>query len=606
MTGPILSFRRGAVAFATYGRRLLLYCVRILRSRHVAVGVLLAFCATLGSAIWFHHVLEDDFEQRKVRHDSIEYLRDSLWLQHKLFGADADTLARHYAAITNKPGAELGCARVNSLFLSVQNAVVLQICNDDVQGVFWSNLLFFSLSVGLATYVVWRSAGIAPACAIAPALALIYDGAQIPTIMTEPMVGFWLVCLVSSAWATLRDSRAGMIALALSCLMATQYKAPLVPFCVLGAALLGARLGPTALSGRCGRKLSALVGLLVGVSLVIGVMIGTRRVMSSISDIPPDKITRSNAGYAFWMGSLPSAWTGAYAGRTSVATFNAMDSSECLEQLEVIRRYGIYYIPFRKALPLIWSNIVRDPLDRLACIAFRYTKLIGINPPASSFAMWIGALALLACLLAAFDRGNELLPWAVGLQGMLWIHAFSRYRGRDGGQIVVLIAVAACIGAAWIFRCALRLGRDGIAPRAMIPAWVRWPLVPLVVVPVMWMALVPDIRSGKPPALLRCDVTVIGDEADTLHVTATLDRAHIFTRFRSRHGCRVYRQTDSDGRVEFEIPLEAVGRLSKDNRVALEAWSKTGVRKGWYLLEYMASGEPGAGQTQPSESGRGE
>jgi hypothetical protein len=30
------------------------------------------------------------------------------------------------------------------------------------------------------------------------------------------------------------------------------------------------------------------------------------------------------------------------------------------------------------------------------------------------------------------------------------------------------------------------------------------------------------------------------------------------------------------------------------------------VRKGWYLLEYMASGEHSAVQTQPSESGRGE
>jgi len=332
---------------------------------------------------------------------------------------------------------------------------------------------------------------------------------------------------------------------------------------------------------------------------MIGVMVGTRQVMSRVFDIRADKITRSNAGYALWMGSLPSEWTGAYAGRTSVATFNAMDNPECLEQLQVIRSYGIYYIPFRKALPLIWSNIVRDPLDRLACITFRYTKLIGINPPASSFTMWIGALALLACLLAAFDRGCELLPWAVGLQGMLWIHAFSRYRGRDGDQIVVLISVAACIGAAWIARRALRLGRDSSGSRVMTPSWVRWPLLPLVVVPVLWMALVSDIRSGKPPALLRCHVSVIGEETDTLHVTATLDCAHIFTRFRSRHGCTVYRQTDSNGGIELEMPLEAVGPLSKDNRITLEAWSKTGVKKGWHLLEHMASGEHAAGPVQP-------
>ena len=606
MTGHILSFRRGAGAFASYGRRFLLQCARILRSRHVALAVLLAVCATLGSAIWFYSVLEDDFERRTVHHDSIEYLRDSLWLQHKLFAVEADTLAQRFAAATNRPGTPLGFARVNSLLFCLQNAIALQLCDGDVAGVFWSNLLFFSLSVGVATYVVSRGAGVAPACAIAPALALIYDGAQIPTIMTEPMVGFWLVCLVSGSWATLRGRRAGMIALALSCLAATQYKVALVPFCLLGAAVLGGRLGPRILSGRCGRKLSALVGLAVGIFLVIGVMIGTRHVMCRIFDIPASKITRSNAGYAFWMGSLPSAWTGAYSGRTSVATFNAMEDSECLEQLQLVRGHGVYYIPFRKALPLICSNVVRDPLDRVACIAFRYTKMIGINPPANSFTMWIGALALLACLLAAIGRGNELLPWAIGLQGMVWIHALSRYRGRDRDQIVVLIAVAACTGVAWVVRRALRAGRDATAPQVTTSAWVRWPLVPLVVVPVMWMAFVPDIRSGEPPALLRCDVTVIGDEADTLHVAAGFDCAHIFTRLRSRHGCTVYRQTGNDGQVEFEIPLKEIGPPSKENRITLEAWSKTGVKKGWHLLEYMVSGESGVEQAQPSEGSEGE
>lgn len=402
------------------------------------VALVVALAAGGAVGITLKQRLSDAFEAGHIGHDSLHYYRDSQYLQHLLFEVPEDVLRAHYRDATPLEYSSLRLRLARSFGYELQSALALQVFGYGVRTMFWANLIMFSLGVVLLAYVAGRVGGFVAAGVIPGWLMWAYDGGQIATAMAEPAVAFWLAGLTWAGWLCVRGKWRGLIAVPIGCGLCVFYKAVLVPVALLAVMTWG-----FVVVWRCTRRYRRVAGV-VGAVLAALVLVAIRSPADTwierTFDVPRNSF-RSNGGYALWMGSLPTSWTGCYSGRISTRTFRAGQNPDYRRQFDdVVMNYGVYYAPLRAVFPYVVENYINYPFDRVACFGFRYSRMAGANPLTDPAHVVGGILGVVGAMILLLRRDGGLLVGFLAFQVPIWIHALSRYRARDREQVVALAA----------------------------------------------------------------------------------------------------------------------------------------------------------------------
>ncbi len=544
----------------------------------------------------------------QIRHDSLHYYQDALYIQHRYFGVPADKLIAQLEEASHREYDKLVFDRGKSVFFAFQNAILLQAFGGGVRTLFWSNLVMFCVAVGLALYVAARSAGLLASVAALVWLLMTYEGGQIPTVMAEPAVAFWLAVLAWSAWSALRGRRYGYIVFAVAGYLCMFYKAVLIVAVLAVAMVLGGAVACRWWRFRRHRWLAICVGAVLLPMVYAGAFRGTLAWMAHGMQLNPKAVGRSNMGYAIWVGSLPPRWTGCYSGRINTRTFSACYDPAYRDQYDdVVRRYAVYHAPVRVAWPCVLANYRHYLWDGLSCFSYRYTQMVGLSPIGDRLRCVGAALALLGGGLLLLRRQTLLLVAFLLWQGPVWIHSLSRYRARDDDQVVILVALFAGLGLVWglrwLWRVVLRkrpwlFGQRSAAPASRrddhrvirgvvrrMPVWLAALLSLALLVPLGGMMLNPDILSTRPPQIQECTVRVTPTEPSQLVVTARLDDAHLFARLVLPDRSAVYQQADEQGHVRIEVPFDPQMIGPGQRSMQLQAWSRTEVMAAHVIEE---------------------
>lgn len=549
-----------------------------------ALALALAVVAFLASMTANYLSLGPSFVNTPPRQDSLQYLRDALIVQHRIFDLPdqpGEYVGRYFQErglqLPNRGDVSLRFGN-RPLFL-LFNAIVLQLANGSIAAVYFANLVMVALAAALAAYVLGREVGFVGSSAFIFFLFFYSNGSQIDTIMIEPMFSLVLVIMALGAWLVLRQSLGGTVLLMIVAILAPLVKGSLLPFAVLGVMLCGAMLVARYWQ-RKGLGLAVCAGAVFCVLLTVSSVVLIKHLLVSTGCLNEQSSFRSNAGYALWMGSLPTMWTGAYSGRINTQTHRyGYEEGANTTFKEQMQRVSGYYLKLQDVVPLVLDNYGAYPMDALARIAFKYTKMVGVNGFRNTVHVWAGNLALLGCVVIALAGRAAMVPWVVALQGMLWTHTLSRYRPRDNAQIVVLVLFLSLVGLVWLLSRVFR-AKPWSEQFPSIPRWVGWGLAGIVTLPLLLALVFPDTQSLKPPSI---KYMFVKEENAHLKVRAMLEEPEIFARVRLLgEGSSWVDQANQKGWVSFDVPWNKCAHLdsSQGDGFKLVAWSRTGIEEG--------------------------
>lgn len=556
------------------------------------LALVLGVAAFLVSLTANYLALGPSFVHTTPRHDSLQYLRDALIIQHQIFdlpGQTEDYVRRSYKDRgLQLPNEGTVSVRFGSrcIFL-LFNAILLELSNGSVAAIYFANLVMVALAAALSAYVLGREVGSVSSLAFIVLLFFFSKGAQINTIMIEPMFSLVLVMMAFGAWLVSRQPLGGIAFLMITAILAPLVKGSLGPFALLGAMLCGGSLVYRYWKRKC-LSIVIFAGAVYCAFLSLNATGLIKDLVVTTLSLDERTFYRGNAGYALWMGSLPTIYTGAYSGRISRQTFrfSAEEGGKAAfqRQWEQIKQYAelddtsFYFVRVRDIYPIVIDNYRTDPMDSLARISFRYTKMVGINGFQNSIPVWTAGLALLGCVVIALTGRVAMVPWVIALQGMLWLHALSRYRPRDDAQIVIVVPFLAAVGLVWLLSRVSRARPSPDQPLSM-PRWLGSSLAGVVIFPLLLSVVFPDTQSNKPPSIRYIS---INEENAHLKVKAFVEEPDIFARLRlpgERSG-RVD-QADDKGWVTFDVPWNECGKVdpSRSDTLKIEVWSRAGVKR---------------------------
>jgi hypothetical protein len=559
------------------------------------LALALSVAALLASLTANYLALGRSFVNTRPQHDSLHYLRDALLVQHRIFDLPGDREVWLRQSFQNYglslPSRGIACVmfgnRSGFLFF---NVMLLHVFGGSIAAFYFANMVMVALAAAFAAYVLGREVGFVGTSAFIVLLSLCSEGSQIDTIMIEPMFSLVLVMMAFGAWLVLRKSLGGIFFLMIMAILAPLVKGSLMPLALIGAGLCGGILAARYWQKK---RLRVIVcaGAVVCSLLTLG-LLGLIRtsVLSGLDDPDERRFNRSNAGYALWMGSLPTSWTGAYSGRIDTETFKFGIAGGCnpvfKRQWQQIKQYAeqddtiFYYVKVGDVLPLVKDNYNIYPMDALARIAFRYTKMIGINGLQINVHVLTAGLALFGCVVIALGRHVTMVPWLIALQGILWVHTLSRYRPRDDAQIVVLVPFLASVGLVWLL-CRVFRVRPWSEQSPSTPRRLGWSLVAVVSFPLLLALLFPETQSLKPSRVIQLSYVITEGEDSRLKVGARLEEPYTFARLRlSGERSGVLDQADKEGWVSFDVPWNKGGQvdLSRGDSFKIMTWSRTGIK----------------------------
>lgn len=557
------------------------------------VALALAVAGFLASLTGNYLSMSPSFVDTPPRHDSLNYLRDALLMQHRIFDLPGEREAWLYQSFEDYglrvPQRGLACVMfANRTVFLFFNVFLLQLFGGKIAPFYVANLFMVALAAALAAYVLGREVGFAGTLAFIVLLFFYSEGSQIDTIMIEPMFSLVLVMMAFGAWLVLRESSGGIAFLMIMAILAPLVKGSLMPLALIGAGLCGGIL-VTRYWHKKRLRLAVCVGAFACSLLTTGAVKLIRTSVLSTLSQDERKFNRSNAGYALWMGSLPTTWTGAYSGRINTQTFrfSAEEGGNAAfqSQWQRIKQYAerddtiFYFVKLQDIYPMVIDNYRIESMDALARISFRYTKMLGLNGFQNNVHVWTAGLALFGCVVIALARHVNMVPWLIALQGILWMHTLSRYRPRDDAQIVVVLPFLGAVGLVCLLSRVFR-ARPWSEQSLSMPRWLGWSLAGVVVLPLLLALLFPDTQSLKPPRIAQLSYVILGGEDSRLKVEARLEEPYTFARLRlpdERSG-RV-NQADDKGWVSFDVPWNKGRQVdpSQGDSFKILVWSRTGV-----------------------------
>ncbi len=569
-------------------------------SRGALLVALLAF-----GGCFFHNYRQhsETITHPQLRKDSLQYYRDALVLQHRLFaqGVDEAGFVRSQfdaLGLTVPNEGEVSFNFGDKLLHSLYCAALLQAFDGNVSAVCWSNLLAAALAAGLAAFCLAREFGLIAGAIGIIATLLVSTGATIPTLLLEPNIALALTLLAFGGWLVLRgrESLPAVGFLAVICILALLLKSALTPFAWLGAAVSGWGFVHRLRARRAGHSPSAIRTVacaLIAIGLIHTTALGAQELLKTRLRLG-DEPFRTNGPYALWMGSLPTEWTGAYSGRISTHAFRFILDERADPQYrhqgnELWRRGG-YWITMAQAGPYILDNYLNHPIDALERITFRYTKLMRIQGFANPAHAVVGWLSLVGCIAVVLTRRHSLLPWVLMLQGAVWMHALSRYRDRDEELILPLVGFTAAVGAVCLLRLLRRNGRDGLVAGAdpRLPCWAACVLLAILLVPIVSVILFPRTQSLAPPVIREIAYRLDETDGGAFELSADIGGPHRYARLGARKGRETsywLSQADQAGRVRFRVPRTEAQLPEGFDKIGLEAWSFTGVSQSIAITE---------------------
>jgi hypothetical protein len=449
-------------------------------------------------------------------------------------------------------------------------------------------VLIVACAVGLVSYVAVREFGLFAGIVTVLAYCAVRGGATLPTLLLEPTVCGFLAALAFAGWLVLRhpaDWRAiGLLAAV--ALVGTVVKSAVWPLCYLAHGLCAGALAYRFRRARARFITVPVVALSVLVLLQVGQR-GIRRAIQTGLDIPAQIMSRSNGPYALWMGSLPSAWTGSYAGRISSRTYTFFKSPRC--EHEEYRRQGLegydrYWVTSDKILPDICDNYKNYPIDAVKRFTFRYTKMLGINGFEDRNRATVAAAAVVGATAVLLLSGPQLLPWVIVWQAIPWMHTLSRYRARDVELLLPITALLAAAGIHLIVTRVLAWRRRPIGHRRRsLRRLAVLPLVGLIWLPLALALVFPETQNTQGPTIRELAYCVTEGEQPRLNVRANVGAPNLFGYLQLDSFPKgelkrmvMYDQANQDGWLEFSVAVPPAAMPSDACQWAVYVWSLNG------------------------------
>ena len=522
--------------------------------------------------------------------DSRNYLQDALVVQHKLFnhaGPPAERTQRVFDEnnFVRRSYGEHGVRFPDRLLAPLVWAVLFEFTGEYIPAAFWWNVFIVACAVALVSYVAVREFGLFAGIVTVLAYCAIRGGATLPTLLLEPTVCGFLAALAFAGWLVLRhptDWRAiGLLAAV--ALVGTAVKSAVWPLCFLAHGLCAGSLAYRFRRARAPFITVPVAALSVLVLLQVGQR-GLRRAIQAGLDIPPHIMSRSNGPYALWMGSLPSAWTGSYAGRLSSKTYAFFKSPRC--EHEEYRRQGLqgydrYWVTLDRIGPDIRDNYENCAIDAVKRFTFRHTKMLGINGFENRNRAIVAAAAVAGATAVLLLSGPQLLPWVIVWQAILWMHTLSRYRARDVELLQPITALLAAAGIHLIVTRVLgwRRRRIGYRRRSLHHLAVL-PLVALIWLPLALALVFPDTQNTRGPTIRELAYCVTEGEEPQLNVRANVGAPNLFGYLQldsfptgKLKRMVMYDQANQDGWLEFSVTVPPAAVPPDTCRWVLYVWS---------------------------------
>ena len=525
--------------------------------------------------------------------DSRNYLQDALVVQHELFnhaGPAAERTQRVFDEhdFVHRCYGEHGVRFPDRLLAPFVWAVLFEFTGEDIPVAFWWNVFIVACAVGLVSYVAAREFGFLTGIVTVLAYCVIRGGDTLPMLLLEPTVCGFLAALAFAAWLVLRhptDWRAiGLLAGV--ALVGTVVKSAVWPLCYLAYGLCAGALAYRFRGARARFITVPAVALSVLVLLQVGQR-GIRRAIQAGLDVPAQIMTRSNGPYALWMGSLPSAWTGSYAGRISSRTYTFFKSPRC--EHEEYRRQGLpgyerYWVTLDRIGPDIRDNYKNYPIDAVKRFTFRYTKMLGINGFENRNRAIVAAAAVAGASAVLVLSGLQLLPWVIVWQAILWMHTLSRYRARDVELLQPITALLAAAGIHFIVTRVLAWRRQPIGNhRRFLRHLAVLPLVVLIWLPLALALVFPETQNTRGPTIRELAYCVTEGEEPRLNVRANVGAPNLFGYLQldsyptgELKRMVMYDQANQDGWLEFSVTIPPAAVPSDTCQWAVYVWSLNG------------------------------
>ena len=357
-----------------------------LNTKQLAIAFALAAMVLAGFSFYYSSSGERWSATEHLRTgDSPNYLFDALAIQHRVFGYPGETL-KWVEAVAEKHNLRVvGEGQQSPRFsdrvlITTLWALILKINQNDVTIIYRLNLVLASLALGIVAYIATREFNFIGGLTVCVISAFTLPQSDIfTTLMLESTVSAFLALLILAAWTVLRHrGKLGPIcSLFALCVIGLGIKNSIMPLCFLGVLTCGWSLS-CAMHKNHRWWLTAIVSLAL-VLVFFTAAILTRNTIQSVYRIPDKMMARSNLGYGLWMGSLPSVWTGSYAGRISGKTQSLIHSHisppEYRKQGKGKKYDRKYWVSLRSVAKQILCNYSHFPLDAVKRFVYRYTRI---------------------------------------------------------------------------------------------------------------------------------------------------------------------------------------------------------------------------------------